>query len=85
MYYKGQFVHNRQVNPDFVKASEAFGVAAARCVDSADIESKLKWLLEYDGPALLEVITESNSPVWPVVPAGKGLHEFITYPEPSST
>lgn len=85
LYYKGRFVHNRQVNPDFVKASEAFGVAAARCVDPADIESKLKWLLEHDGPALLEVITECNCPVWPVVPAGKGLHEFITYPEPSNS
>lgn len=81
LYYKEKFVHNRQGNPDFVLASEAFGVAADRCSNPADIESKLKWLLEHDGPAVLEVVTEANSPVWPVVPAGKGLHEFITYPE----
>jgi hypothetical protein len=30
---------------------------------------------------VLEVVVEKNSPVWPVVPAGKGLHEFVTYPE----
>ncbi|OBT81379.1 hypothetical protein VE02_10232 [Pseudogymnoascus sp. 03VT05] len=81
LYFKGRFAHNRGVNPDFVLASEAFGVPAKRCIKPEDIDAKLKWLLEHDGPALLEVITESNSPVWPVVPAGKGLHEFITYPE----
>jgi acetolactate synthase-1/2/3 large subunit len=79
LYYKGKFVHNRQTNPDFVKFSEACGVAAARCSEPDDVETKLEWLLEHDGPAVLEVVTEQNSPVWPVVPAGKGLDEFVTY------
>jgi thiamine pyrophosphate-dependent acetolactate synthase large subunit-like protein len=33
------------------------------------------------GPAVLEVVTGQNSPGWPVVPAGKGLHEFVPYPD----
>jgi acetolactate synthase-1/2/3 large subunit len=70
LYYKGQFAHNRQANPDFVQISQAFGVAA-RCIDPADIEEKLKWLIDHGGPALLEIVTEKNSPVWPVVPQGK--------------
>jgi acetolactate synthase-1/2/3 large subunit len=81
LYYADRFVHNRQGNPDFVVASEAFGVAADRCTEAADIESKLKWLVEHDGPAVLEVWTEKDGSVWPVVPSGKGLHEFVTYPE----
>jgi acetolactate synthase I/II/III large subunit len=81
LYYNGQFVHNRQTNPDFVLASNAFGVAADYCNHPADVEEKLKWLIYHDGPAVLEIKTDKNSPVWPVVPAGKGLHEFITYPE----
>jgi acetolactate synthase-1/2/3 large subunit len=85
LYYKGRFTQNRQMNPDFVKVSEALGVQAKRCSDRNDVDAKLKWLLESDGPAVLEVVTEQNSPVWPVVPAGKGLHEFITYPETTST
>jgi acetolactate synthase-1/2/3 large subunit len=79
LYYNGQFAHNRQTNPDFLKISEAFGVGAARCSTPAEVEEKLKWLVDYDGPAVLEVVTEQNSPVWPIVPAGKGLHEFVTY------
>lgn len=79
LYYSGRFAQNRQRNPDFVMASQAYGVAAERCSKADDVEAKLEWLLNTEGPAVLEVVTEQNSPVWPVVPAGKGLHEFITY------
>jgi acetolactate synthase-1/2/3 large subunit len=81
LYYSERFVHNCQGNPDFILASQAFGVAADRCIHPTDIEAKLTWLLEHDGPAVLEIVSEKNSSVWPVVPAGKGLHEFVTYPE----
>ncbi|KEF56446.1 acetolactate synthase I/II/III large subunit [Exophiala aquamarina CBS 119918] len=84
LYYQSRFAQNRQGNPDFVLASEAYGVSSRRCVSPGDIDEMLNWLVHTDGPALLEVITEQNSPVWPVVPAGKGLHEFITYPEAHS-
>jgi acetolactate synthase-1/2/3 large subunit len=81
LYYNGRFTQNRQANPDFVEASRAFGVSAQRCSRPTDVIPKLKWLLETDEPAVLEVVTEQNSPVWPVVPAGRGLHEFLTYPK----
>ena len=85
LYYDGKFTQNRQGNPDFVKASKAWGVSAERCSSTSEIDEKLMWLLNVEGPAVLEVVTEQNSPVWPVVPAGKGLHEFITYEARSST
>ncbi|KAL6401012.1 putative acetolactate synthase, large subunit, biosynthetic (Eurofung) [Ilyonectria robusta] len=75
MYYAERFAHCRQENPDFVLASQGFGVAADRVVSPAYLEQKLTWLIEHDGPALLEVVTERNTPVWPVVPSGKGLHD----------
>lgn len=56
-------------------------VAAERCATASDIESKLKWLIEHDGPALLEVITDRKVPVLPMVPTGRGLHEFLVYDE----
>ena len=81
LYYNERFTHNRHENPDFVIAPEAFGVEVDRCGDPADVENKFKWLLEHDGPAVLEIKSEGNFPVWPVVPSGKGLNGFITYPE----
>jgi acetolactate synthase-1/2/3 large subunit len=56
-------------------------VAADRCFKPSEIEEKLKWLIEHDGPALLEVITDRKVPVLPMVPSGRGLHEFLVYDE----
>lgn len=81
LYYAQRFTQNRHANPDYVLLSKAYGVAADRVTDPAELEEKLKWLIDHDGPAVLEVVSEKNESVWPVVPAGNGLHEFITYPE----
>lgn len=80
-YFSERFVHNRHRNPDFVKASQALGVAADRAADPKELDEKLQWLIDQEGPAVLEIVSERNTPVWPIVPAGKALHEFITYPK----
>lgn len=81
LFYEDRFAHTHQKNPDFVKVAEAMGVQGRRCGKAEDVESSLKWLLETDGPALLEVITDKKVPVLPMVPAGKALHEFLVYDE----
>jgi acetolactate synthase I/II/III large subunit len=55
------------------------GVQAKRCVKPLDVKEKLEWLINSEGPALLEVITDQKVPVLPMVPAGKALHEFLVY------
>ncbi len=81
LFYEDRFAHTHQKNPDFIKLAEAMGVQAERCIAPGDVEAKLKWLIESDGPALLEVVTDKKVPVLPMVPAGKGLHEFLVYDE----
>ncbi len=81
LFYEDRFAHTHQKNPDFVKLGEAMGVQADRCIAPKDLTEKLKWLLNSDGPALLEVITDKKVPVLPMVPAGKALHEFLVYDE----
>ncbi|KAK4696247.1 hypothetical protein P7C71_g1644, partial [Lecanoromycetidae sp. Uapishka_2] len=81
LFYENRFAHTHQKNPDFVKLSEAMGVQARRCIAPNDVEDSLRWLIESDGPALLEVVTDKKVPVLPMVPAGKGLHEFLVYDE----
>lgn len=81
IFYEDRFAHTHQKNPDFVKLSEAMGVQAQRCIAPNDVEAKLKWLIESDGPALLEVVTDKKVPVLPMVEAGSGLHEMRVYDE----
>ena len=81
LFYEDRFSHTHQKNPDFVKLAQAMGVQAERCVAPKDVSAKLDWLLQSDGPALLEVVTDKKVPVLPMVPAGKALHEFLVYDE----
>ena len=81
LFYEDRFAHTHSVNPDFVKLADAMGVQAQRCVKPAEVDEKLRWLLDSDGPALLEVVTDKKVPVLPMVPAGKALHEFLVYDE----
>ena len=57
------------------------GIQGRRCVTPNDVEASLKWLIEGDGPQLLEVVTDKKVPVLPMVPGGSGLHEFLVYDE----
>ncbi|GAM39609.1 acetolactate synthase [Talaromyces pinophilus] len=81
LFYEDRYAHTHQKNPDFVKLSEAMGVQAQRCSKPEEVEEKLKWLIESEGPALLEVFTDKKVPVLPMVPAGSALHEFLVYDE----
>ncbi|KAL8661780.1 MAG: hypothetical protein Q9202_005277 [Teloschistes flavicans] len=81
LFYEDRFAHTHQKNPDFVKLAEAMGVQAERCIAPGDVETKLQWLLDQEGPCFLEVVTDKKVPVLPMVPGGKGLHEFLIYDE----
>lgn len=79
LFYEDRYSHTHQKNPDFMKLADAMGVQHRRVSKPEETRGALEWLINTDGPALLEVITDKKVPVLPMVPAGSGLHEFITY------
>ncbi|PWI69544.1 hypothetical protein PCL_01191 [Purpureocillium lilacinum] len=79
LFYEDRYAHTHQVNPDFMKLAESMRVQGRRCVDPEDVVDSLKWLINTDGPALLEVVTDKKVPVLPMVPAGSALHEFLVF------
>ena len=70
------------VNPDFIALAKAMRIHAIRCDRAEDLPAKMKEFLEYDDskPVLMECFGESNEHVFPMVPAGKALHEQILHP-----
>jgi len=64
-----------------MKLADAMGVQHRRCIKPDDVKDALTWLIETDGPALLEVVTDKKVPVLPMVPGGSALHEFLVYDE----
>ncbi|KAF3223863.1 Acetolactate synthase, mitochondrial [Orbilia oligospora] len=81
MFFKDRFMLAHHGNPDFVKVAEGMGIKAIRVSAPHELENGLKTMLEYDGPILLDVITDSKVALFPMVPPGKGLHECVTYDE----
>ncbi|KAF5364509.1 hypothetical protein D9757_011975 [Collybiopsis confluens] len=57
-------------------------VHAIRCTRAEDLPAKMKEFLEYDNskPVLMECVVERNEHVFPMVPAGKALHEQFVHP-----
>ncbi|KAM3555039.1 hypothetical protein MY1884_005806 [Beauveria asiatica] len=79
LFYEDRYAHTHQANPDFIKLAESMHVQCRRVSDPADVVASLQWLIDSDGPALLEVITDKKVPVLPMVPAGSALHEFLVF------
>ncbi|KAK3936757.1 thiamine diphosphate-binding protein [Diplogelasinospora grovesii] len=79
LFYEDRYAHTHQKNPDFMKLADAMGIQHRRVIKPDDVVDSLKWLIESDGPALLEVITDKKVPVLPMVPAGSALNEFISF------
>jgi acetolactate synthase-1/2/3 large subunit len=79
IFYEDRYAHTHQSNPDFIKLAEAMHVQSRRLEKPDDIVDALTWLINTDGPALLEVVTDKKVPVLPMVPVGSGLHEFLVF------
>ena len=79
LFYEDRYSHTHQKNPDFMKLADAMGIQHRRLIKPEETREALKWLIESDGPALLEVVTDKKVPVLPMVPGGSGLHEFISW------
>lgn len=83
IFYEDRYAHTHSKNPDFMKLADAMGIQARRCIRPDDVRDALTWLIESDGPAFLEVVTDKKVPVLPMVPGGSALHEFLVYDEGS--
>ncbi|KAJ6536568.1 thiamine diphosphate-binding protein [Mycena vulgaris] len=82
LFYSARYSHTRMTNPDFVLLARAMGVHALRCETAADLPAKMAEFLAYDNnkPVLMECLVERNEHVFPMVAAGKALHEYILHP-----
>lgn len=79
LFYEDRYAHTHQSNPDFQKLADAMHIQHRQVSKPDEVVDALKWLINTDGPALLEVITDKKVPVLPMVPAGSGLHEFLVF------
>ena len=63
--------------PDFVKLGEAFGMKAMTTASAADIGPMLDEAIAHRGPVLMNFDIDRNANVYPIVPLGKGMLDFV--------
>lgn len=63
--------------PDFVKLAESFGIKGMRCEKPEELESKIKEMLEYQGPVLFDCMVDKAENVFPMIPAGAAHNEIL--------
>ncbi|HEY3415558.1 MAG TPA: thiamine pyrophosphate-dependent enzyme, partial [Armatimonadota bacterium] len=64
--------------PDFVKLAEAYGCAAIRVIDQADIPTAIAEARKVtDRPVLIDFICDAEEMVLPMIPGGKSVAEMI--------
>jgi len=68
-----------QYNPNFIKLAEAYGIHGKRIVAADEIEEGLDFLLQTNGPALLEAVIPSEEKVFPMIAAGKSQRDMIQF------
>jgi len=64
--------------PDFVKVAQAYGARGVRVENKNDLDEAIKAAVKNtDGPFIIDVITEREENVWPMVPGGSSLDEML--------
>ena len=78
LHHGGRYSHSyTEALPDFVALAKAFGWAAQRVADPADLDRALDTCLSSPGPFLLDVAVEQQENCFPMIPAGRGHHEIM--------
>ena len=76
LFYERRYSCSSLQNPDFAVLAEAFG-AKGISVDKKDaVPEALEQMLAAKGPCLVDFKVEREENVWPMVAAGKSLHEM---------
>ncbi|MFC5864201.1 biosynthetic-type acetolactate synthase large subunit [Acidicapsa dinghuensis] len=79
-FYERNYESTPLVSPDFVKLADAHGIAGAAVRTRGDLADAVAAARNHNGPYLLNFMVEQEDSVYPMIPAGKALHEMIRRP-----
>ena len=76
LFYEKRYSSAIMKNPNFAMMAESFGIKGIRCDNKADVPKVVDQMLSHPGPVVVDFFVEPEEHVYPMVPAGKGLHEL---------
>jgi len=83
LFYDRRYVHSRVSNPDYAAYARAVGATGITVDVKAGVGAAIDRMLAEKNPCVVDFHVEAHENVWPMVPAGKGLHEMEGLPLPA--
>ena len=85
LIYNKRYFGTKLYNPDFVKIAEAYGIKGVKVSKKIDVRPAIHKAMEHKGPFLIEFMVEPEENVYPFVPPGKTIVEFLELPDPAAS
>ncbi len=76
MFYGRRYSSVRHPCPEFTQIAEGFGARGMKVSQRGDLDDAINEMLKHDGPVVLHCLVEPEENVYPMVAAGKSLHEM---------
>jgi len=81
-FYERRYAATPLVNPDFGAIAAAYGLPARRVEARGDVVPAVRAARARQGTMLIDFRVEQEDAVYPMVPAGRDLHDMIRRPSP---
>ena len=66
--------------PDFVKLAEAYGCKGIKADNPSELDSKIKEMVDHNGPVIFDCHVDPNENCFPMIPSGKPHNQMILGP-----
>ncbi len=76
LFFAKRYASTELINPDFTRVVEAMGLPSKRIAKSSEVDGAIEWMLNSNGPCFLEVATDPEENVFPMVPAGTAVSDI---------
>ncbi len=77
LFYKRRYSQVEITSPDFVKLAESYGAVGIRVTKKEEVRAALEKAVAIDNTVLIDFKVEPEENVFPMVPAGQAINQFI--------
>ena len=80
LFYRRRYSNSSLKQPNFADVAQAFGAVGMTVTENDDVPSAIERMLNEKTCCVLDIHVEPEENVWPMVAAGRGLHEMTGLP-----
>jgi len=78
LLHGGRYSHSySEALPDFVKLAEAYGAVGIRATSPAELDAKIKEMIDVKRPVLFDCVVDQHENCFPMIPSGAAHNEMI--------